>query len=115
MIPTENTAVTASVITVDRTGRTSPVASNVRIGKGSVDYTSGNYQVGEQGDEETIAATLAVSRVQDGTLAIIVGDSVLLGIDGRNYKVKSRDVIKPIGIVTHYEYKLALDTRSIKR
>ena len=115
MIPMENTAITATVVTADRTGRTASVASSTRTGKGYVEYSSGETTVDEQGDQVTIVASLAVSRVKNNTLLLVVGDSVLLGIDSTNYKVKSRAVIKPDGIVTHYEYKLSLDTRGIKR
>lgn len=112
----ENTTIVASEVIVDETGETPTALTNSRNGKGYVEYTGGSSIVGEEGDIVEIAAMLCVGKVRDATLQIVIGDTVLLDIDGENYKVETRRVFRhSINLISHYEYKLSLDTRGIVR
>lgn len=107
----ENTLVTAQEIVVDVTGGESTL-TNERNGKGYMEYTGGGSTVNEEGDVVEIAGMLCVDKVRDADLQIVIGDTLLLDIDGENYKVESRRVFRhSIDLVSHYEYKLSLDTR----
>lgn len=108
----ENTLVTASEVVDDEKGGQSTLTDVRTGGKGYFEYTGGGSTVNEEGDVVEIAGMLCVDKVEDATLQIVRGDTVLLDIDGENYKVETRRVFRhSIDLVSHYEYKLSLDTR----
>ncbi len=110
----ENTSLTVSLYTGDRTQRAAGSLSNERTYKGFFETSRGNVTREEAGESVRIDGYL---HINVNTAILLRDDTILVDLDSQYYQpVNKRTVIPTIGgPVSHFEYDLILDKRDIVR